>query len=358
MKEELVVTFRMNGVSNAFLREVGCKCDQCSLSKPRVSTSGSLLIKRHTKAELTTDHHVLFDFGPGVADSLIDSNIDNVNFFFNSHNHLDHIADLDRILNSLRRHKSGVKTWPLYSTTGTWVRGIYKSYPWLTGEYGMINFKDLYKDGRLNSVELDLGIELKVTPVPVYHGPYAHEPVIFVIEFKVQGNWKKLVLCWDLLHLVSRHPEFDYYDPKVDPNSKTSPGSSGYPTDDYPPLFKDREEIYQNIPNLMADLSAHEVSKAHEILLDSDDLFLSGNTITPQYNTGHASITSGLHLIRRLRPKRSWIVHYSGHEDKFGSLTDRQLQEWIAGEKKGADYELNGAEIRVAEHRLVINYNA
>jgi len=347
------VIFRMNGVGNAFLREVGClSCPQCSVNKPRANTSGSLIIKSKRKIE----KHILFDFGLGVADSLKEIGIDKVDALFNSHNHFDHIAGLDGILNSLKRtQQDEFDPIILYSTQETWRKGIRWSYPWLEGmlDWRSIDTNVITRTPIKLDLDLDLDVDLKVTPVPVYHGPYAFDPVIFVIEFGRGECYKKLVLCWDFLHLVTRHPtpsgistaKPDSYVPESIP---TTPGSYGYPTDDYP---EDKNKLYSGLDNTAEKLGLGDLLPEHMILKNADELFLSGNTISSQAGTGHSSITAGMELVRRIKPIRTWIVHYSGHEDPFGPLSDDQLQDWIDRNKGDSEQE-----ILVAQHGMMLSY--
>ena len=86
-----IIQFRMNGVRNAFLRELGClHCPQCGEEKPRANTSGSLLIYEAGKYRRELETHWLFDCGSGVVDSLIDNRVTTVNRIFISHSHSDH----------------------------------------------------------------------------------------------------------------------------------------------------------------------------------------------------------------------------------------------------------------------------
>jgi len=314
------ITFRMNGVGNAFLRELGCECQQCSIEKPRANTSASLIVHEDNKILF----HALFDCGTGTVDSLIKNNLNKVDCIFNTHNHLDHISDLDRLLNSLRRrNKENFIKIPFYCTKGTWDSGISSIYPWLES---LVIHKNINKELLIcSSIEpfQNNDLKLKVTPIPVYHGKFAIEPVIFVIEFCTNKAYK-IILCWDFLNLVKSYLNKDNYDNKFNsenPDVKIDPENI---------LFNDKH-----------------------ILIGADELFLAGNTISNEPSTGHASIKAGFELIKTIKPKQTWIVHYSGHEDKDENraLSDKQLQDWINNSK--VQYGL-GAEhpVVVAEHGM------
>lgn len=315
--EGKIIELRINGVGNAFLRELGCGCVQCTASKQRSSTSASFLIKDKAKVNSKISKHILFDCGPGTVDSLIDYNISTIDYLFNTHNHFDHIGDIDRIINSLSRHQINDKKLPFYATEGTWKKGILANFSWLVSK---IDWRNLAINGEIKPIKLDFDINLKIIPIPVYHGPFAYQPVIFVIEFNTNNRNKKIIFCWDILHLVTEFPDF----------SETT-------------IENPQQEKIEDL------------STIYKILKQADDLFLECNTVTPNPGTGHQSIIDGFDLIKRISPKRTWIIHYSGHEDKFGPLSDYELQYWINLNK--AKYKLNNKEIKMAEHGMVINYS-
>lgn len=338
----------MNGVSNAFMRELNCApCPQCSDDKPRANTSGSLLIKTSSGFE----RHLLFDCGIGVVDSLIDFGIRRVDYIFNTHNHFDHVAGLDRLLNSLRRNPSGgqPKTPLFYSTSGTWNKGILEPYGYLANWVEWRNINPQVASGASVPLE-DLGIGLSVTPFPVYHGPYAYEPVIFVVEFGSGDTRRKLVLCWDLLHLVMHHPAppDDWF--KV---RRAVPGSHGYPTDDRPQL-PEQQMLYTALDNPTEGLGPEDLTDRHKLLFGADEFIVEGNTALPNFCTGHISIIGAMELVRRSKPKRTWVVHYSGHEDCWGPMSDEELQNWINVEKRYRGIE--DQDIRVARHGMTLTY--
>jgi len=363
------VILRINGVGHAFLRELGCDaCPRCSKDQRIVAnTSASLIVKSPWEHQRHIEQHVLFDCGIGVVDSLMEYGISRVDYLFITHNHVDHTGGLDRLLNSQRRTQPRsqdpaadtlvLKKPILYSTNETWKKGIAWGYPWLVG---MVEWRSL--NPALSTGEpivpdaTGLGIHLKVTPIPVYHGPSAFESVMYVVEFGRGHDYRKLILGWDFLHLVTQHPppsgidppHADSYVPTIKP---TGPGSYGYPTDDYP---ENRDALYAGLANPAEHLKPDELLPIHQPLKAPHELFLDGNTVTPQPYTGHASIMSGFSLIRRLNPRRTWIALYSGHEDPEGPRSDDELQAWMDEHKH--DYGLATHEILVAKHGMVLTF--
>jgi hypothetical protein len=52
------------------------------------------------------------------------------------------------------------------------------------------------------------------------------------------------------------------------------------------------------------------------LLYDADVMFLDANTWRPADWTWHQSVLGNLRLIEKWRPKRAYLVHYSGYEDR------------------------------------------
>ncbi|MCA9443985.1 MAG: MBL fold metallo-hydrolase, partial [Candidatus Omnitrophica bacterium] len=304
------VLFRMNGVCNAFMREYGCRdCPQCSEKKPRAHTSGSLIVRDGEEA-----HHLLFDCGMGVIDSLYEFEAPYVTHLFLSHNHLDHIAEIDFLMNTQPRTGGPAKP-PVYCTEGTQREGPGGRFPWLDLDYRRVT------DGI--PIEIGLGISLRVTPFRVYHGPTASEPVNWVIEFEDprEHETRKLILAWDLLHLIPRYP------------------------------LEDRDEHYRGPTTGYRNLSDAQAS----LLRGADALFIEGNTLTPQPQSGHTSIETLLRFhIPQIRAKENFIVHYSGHEDSEGPMSDADLQGWLDSHKR--EFGLVDWRIELARHGTLLNF--
>jgi hypothetical protein len=52
------------------------------------------------------------------------------------------------------------------------------------------------------------------------------------------------------------------------------------------------------------------------LLFGADVLFLDANTWHPAEWTGHQSVLGNLRLIDKWKPKRAYMIHYSGYEDR------------------------------------------
>jgi hypothetical protein len=315
----------MNGVGAAFLRELGCHpCPQCSAAKPRANTSASLLVFERHGSRPRLRHHLLFDCGAGVVDSLIDHGVAEVHQLLLSHRHPDHNLDLDRLVNCLRR--SGAPTpFDCYCTPGTWRDGPQALFPWLPLRHRPVTPGQpvsLFRGGPGDNPLGELGIGLRVTPVAVWHGPTALDAVIWVVEFgsRDDGSYRKVVLAWDLLHLI--------------------PAYRG----------EDRDTRYTG-PCVAGD----ELTGEHAGLLrGADELFLEGTSCLPRPDSGHTSASAALRFyVPVLRPRRTWLVHYSGHSDPWGPLSDDDLQGWLDREKQRTAAD---AEVRVARHGLTLTW--
>jgi phosphoribosyl 1,2-cyclic phosphodiesterase len=135
--------------------------------------------------------------------------------------------------------------------------------------------------------------DLTVTPFAVDHGPKAPGAVGFV----VQHRSRKIVITGDFLRI---------------------------PEEDNPLLF------------------------------DADVMFLDANTWHPADRTSHQSVLGNLHLIDKWRPKRAYMVHYSGYEDR------EHAGDPVSGPMDAARFRdelcrvADGRDIRPTEHGMVL----
>jgi phosphoribosyl 1,2-cyclic phosphodiesterase len=90
------------------------------------------------------------------------------------------------------------------------------------------------------------------------------------------------------------------------------------------------------------------------LLRDADVVFLDANTWHPADRTGHASVLDDLRLLEKWRPKRAYLIHYSGHEDRehvedhiHGPLDSQRFRDELRRVAEGRD-------IRPAEHGMIL----
>lgn len=98
----------------------------------------------------------------------------------------------------------------------------------------------------------------------------------------------------------------------------------------------------------------HVLNEDDALLCDADALFLDANTWHPAEHVWHQSVVGGLRLVKKWRPRRTYLVHYSGYEDRehtddpiIGPLDSGRLRQelgQIAGD----------LDIQLAEHGMVL----
>lgn len=320
------IVLRFNGVCHAYLREFGCRhCPQCSPDKPRANTSASLLILRRTPYRWQLCHHLLFDCGSGVTDSLIGAGVDVVHHLFVSHCHFDHFLEVERLTSGQRRSE-GPHPVSLYCTQETWEKGPHASYPWLKATHRPVRFFEpvgLFQPGTGEPIADGLGVHLRITPVPVWHGPSAPGATIWVIEFgdPATTTYHKLIFAWDMLHLIPRYPE------------------------------EDSDGDYTGPVHESASLDERHAS----LLTHADELFIDANTCETYPAARHTSILAALRChIPRFRPARTWFVHYSGHEDPGGPLSDEHLQAQL--DRQTAIHHLRAGSLQLARHGMTLRW--
>lgn len=90
------------------------------------------------------------------------------------------------------------------------------------------------------------------------------------------------------------------------------------------------------------------------LLYDADVLLADANTWHPAEWTGHQSVLGNLRLIDKWRPRRTYMIHYSGFEDRkhpddrvHGPLSLRRLAEELQRVAAGRD-------LRPARHGMIL----
>jgi phosphoribosyl 1,2-cyclic phosphodiesterase len=90
------------------------------------------------------------------------------------------------------------------------------------------------------------------------------------------------------------------------------------------------------------------------LLFDADAMFLDANTWHPAEQTWHQSVLGDLRLIEKWRPKRAYLVHYSGYEDRDhstgsirGPMNREQLRQQLV-------LVSNGRDVQFARHGMIL----
>jgi phosphoribosyl 1,2-cyclic phosphodiesterase len=96
------------------------------------------------------------------------------------------------------------------------------------------------------------------------------------------------------------------------------------------------------------------LNEDNALLFGADVMFLDANTWHPAERTAHQSVLGNLCLIEKWRPKRAYMIHYSGYEDRDrpddpinGPMTATRFRDEL---RRMA----NGRDIRPAEHGMVL----
>lgn len=281
---------RVNGFDHAFRREFGCPCERCLGRAATASTSVSLM---SVDEDDSVVHHVLFDVGPGVVDSLVDcsrlsgerARLDQLVI---SHWHPDHTLGLNRLCETRHRSVSGrgedpgpIPTW-CRSGTAEWLR---ERHPYEVGR-----FLDVAESGEhsapgtvLRAVSAaDQPDALRVTPVSVSHSTAdfnsSGEPTPCCAAFVIQlVGGGKAVLLWDV----------------------------------------------DNTNHWIERPASDEHREAVRLLSDADYLLVACNTWTVEEvdgsNLGHLSFETVRRYAHALNPSHTLLVHLSGHEDGRGN---------------------------------------
>ena len=95
-------------------------------------------------------------------------------------------------------------------------------------------------------------------------------------------------------------------------------------------------------------------------------MFLDANTFHPAERTWHQSVLGNLRLIDKWRPKRAYMIHYSGYEDReypqepvHGPLASEQFRAELRRVAGGRDIQAARARNDPGRQRAVarvINY--
>lgn len=276
----------INGLDGPLLQQFGCDCGRCRAPERAANTSASLI---SLDGDGQAVHHLLFDVGLGVVDSLNASpylrgaaaRLDGIAL---THWHPDHVAELNRLCvshyNNRRRRGQDTGRVPLHCRAGT--------LAWLKREQGYVVrvhvephvFDECEPPGaRLRPLPLSLP-GVRVTPISVSHYTADERPddsaetVYCCAAFVIETARAKVVLLWDM----------------------------------------DSENEW-----LVAPQTA-EQSATVAFLADADLLFIDTSFWHRRaHRTTHPSFENVLRYARPLRPRRTLLMHLSGHPDGPGN---------------------------------------
>jgi ribonuclease BN (tRNA processing enzyme) len=278
----------------------------------RANTSVSLLLRRGEEILL----HLLVDVGLGALNSLLEyqyqGHVNRIDALLLTHPHFDHIAGLDWLAAMIRRSDVAEqpRPLPLYCSDPCYEEAFNRRFVWL---------KDLFSHHAIRSgdpvqIEGREGASLRVHPLSVWHGPTAPGAMIYSIE--AQG--KRIVLAWDMLRL---------------------------------------EKDVDDSPLRQADLLLLDSTSWHPQYAADDP------TAARHHNTWHRSVEEWLSIIPDWRPKRTYLIHYSGFSDSnpHPACPD---PEWIKIKGVLSEHELRlharreaerlKLDLRVAQHAMLI----
>ena len=275
----------VNGLDNAYIREFGCDCDRCARRSRAANTSVSLL---ETDADGRVLRHLLVDAGSGVRESLMTQpalrqhpRLDGVLL---THWHVDHTFELAHIghtwARSRARRGEPITPVPVWCRLGS-AEWLHRSLPELrNAKLDLRPFGDLEPSGHLLET-LDVGWpDLTITPVTISHSSADLHPegtgepwpscCGYLMEFAVGA---KVALLWDM----------------------------------------DAANLWVEHPN-------DEQRETLERLRGADHVFLDTNTwaydVLPSGRpASHQSFRTVQRIARILKPKHTWLMHLSGHED-------------------------------------------
>lgn len=288
---------RVNGIHSAWMAEFGLDNPHANELRQRdpyrmANVSYSLIQRDEAGGVL---RHTLVDVGLGVMQSLLDfersQGVHVVHEVLLSHSHFDHIGQLDWLANALGRNGREAQPRPL---------PVYCTGPcWEAGPARLFPWllKERVRHAPVEPGEpIRLG-EVTVTPMAVEHEATAPGAVGFVLEPHAPGTPGKIVLTCDFLTV----PEPD--DPR-----------------------------WQG----------------------ADVCFIESNTWNPNPQTGHQSILEGLNLLRRWRPRRSYLIHYSGYEDAAHANAEVSRALTYAELEQQVHRHAGDLDIRIARHGMIL----
>ena len=319
---------RINGRGNAWPIPLGQVHPFYSDGNVMDYANASFSLMEFREGEKTIENLVwelMIDAGHGAVPFLLKSFNRIPDALFITHPHFDHILGIDWIAQSYYQFHNKQK-YPLFSTRQCW-EAILSTIPHLEN---LISFFEL-KFGIPKEIPFING--LTVRAFPVYHGAHAPGASMLLFESDRQGSAKKKILFTGdvLVPLLSQQDygilnKLDYL--LVDSNNRFPyPGTNHWSIVDEAG-FQEKSFFTKWLSDINRDklLEPHAKSLSYFDFLD-DTSFWKNNLC---FNV--------LELVRKIHPKYTIPVHYSGLEDekyyKEAVLDENGISKWLSDLKR------------------------
>jgi len=285
----------INGVDDAFIRELGCGCPRCLRPYRAANTSVSLM----GSLEGRLPRHILFYVGAGISESVLANPLfaaqPTLDAVVLSHWHSDHAMELERVtitwMRSRQYHRLPWSALPVYSRQGA-VAWLQRQYPGL--EEAWLRFAPFggeeARGQMMQPLQLDLP-DARVTPISITHHSADADCVTGLFRpccagYLLETTNSRTALLWDL------DQENTWL---LDPEHPTTRWLRG-------------------LDHLLIDCDSWEES------VDTQGRPLS-----------HASLVFIQQITRVLQPHNTWLIHLSAHDRTtargFGWLEETWQQE-------------------------------
>jgi len=313
---ELVV----HGRGNAWPVFIGEDHPFYNRADPFDLSNASFSLQTHISDTLVST--VLIDAGHGTVQSLLSGDNRIPDSICLTHGHMDHTLGIDWVVQSYWRGQGGEKPYPLYATLPVY-RFMIRSYPHL-GE--LTEHREL-EFGR--PVKPCSEMPFRLTAFPVYHGQSGVGASMLMFE----ENGRKILFTGDLLVPMLLEKDYNRLNGAdllvVDTNNRFPwPRTNHWSFSGSPESPLERSGTLEAF---MRDLSWEKVSGPHlqDGISELNRDYLM--QLEQEWGAGDRPMTI-VEFIRRTRPGKVMLVHYSGTEDRKHSgeeiLPARDLQEW------------------------------
>ncbi len=329
------VTIDVNGRGNAWPLELGTTDARHAafrqIPEEYANTSYSIVGKYPDTGR--TEWDVLVDIGQGVVEALVRRHNRLPNAVLVTHPHHDHIAGLDWLANSYKRHRrnnpSLRNVLAVYGLRGC-IEEIRRRYGYLE-QAGLIDLVPVDPGQRFAPLGNSAG--LRVTAFPVYHAAHAPGSGMFVVEYQ-EAAVEKAIFTGDLICPLVRPQHYRRLRGAkclfAEANNRYPwPGSNHWSIAHWAPSGSPRNRA-PVLRDWIEGLDPGDLRKPHDDSTGTN--YLSGRWVGSDY-WKRTSPQSVFKFVKKVEPQNVALCHYSGYEDqkhhKQGILTDGELLGWV-----------------------------